>query len=119
MSTEKILVEYWQIHVCDGFSGAIHNDYTKITEIYIPELELMINTSLNPIYVRELSYNESALRYERNLNDFDRKVIHLNPRLLKTVMIDKTSDEGQSILWIADNNKIKKEKEFNILKLFD
>jgi hypothetical protein len=109
ISENKIILEFWEIYICDDWCS---RDFKKIIEIYIPEFELSLNTDLDPVNI----IKSSRKRYNRDENVKDAS--GFNPKLLKTEIINKSSDIGQAILWFNEMYNSKKEKEIIVSELF-
>ena len=39
---DEFTLEYYEIWITEGVRAAIHNDFRKITEIYVPELKIAL-----------------------------------------------------------------------------
>jgi hypothetical protein len=110
-SEDELTLEYYEIYISEGIRSAIHGDFRKITEIYVPELKLAINLALPPINVFLVDYD----RYTNKRNSMSGKDI----KLVKTVIITKKSDAAKNMLWLEDCLKNKKEKEKSLKELFE
>ena len=108
---DELTLEYYEIYITEGIHAAIHGDFRKITEIYVPELKLAINMALPPINVFLVDYD----RYTNKKNYMSGKDI----KLVKTVIISKKSAAAKNMLWLEDCLKNKKEKEKSLKELFD
>lgn len=109
MPSDKFTLEYWEIYVCDGMSAAIHNDFIKVVEIYVPELNLTINQYTKPVNV----FIGSKDRYVSTKN-----MSGHTPKLIKSIKIFHDSETGNTLKWFANLYKEKKEKENKLVKLF-
>ena len=109
-SENELTLEYYEIYITEGIHAAIHGDFKKITEIYVPELKLAINMALPPINVFLVDYD----RYTNKKNYMSGKDI----KLVKTVIISKKSEAAKNMLWLEDCLKNKKEKEKSLKELF-
>jgi hypothetical protein len=110
-ASNNLKLEYYEIYVSEDVYGAIRGDLNKITEIYIPELELSINQCLKPVNIF-LGRND---RYEKDsMNRFG-----VHSKLIKTVTISKKSDIGKKLIRLTEFYKKKKENEAELKKLFD
>lgn len=101
---DELLLEYWEINII----GEVQRPFSsirKITEVYVPELKLVINQEGNPINIFILDYD----RYVINRN---------NSKLVKSVKIKKDSETGKKLIWLADIYRNKKEKEKSLVELF-
>ena len=56
-SEDELTLEYYEIWISEGAFSAIHRDFKKITEIYIPELKIAINLALPPVNVFLVDYD--------------------------------------------------------------
>jgi hypothetical protein len=110
-SEDELTLEYYEIWITEGFRSAIHGDFRKITEIYIPELKIAINLALPPVNVFLVDYD----RYSNNKQTMSGKDI----KLVKTVIISKKSPAAKTLLWLEDCLKNKKEKEKSLKELFE
>lgn len=75
-------VELWALYVTEGFMGAIHGDFTKIQEIYIPALRVSMNYTYGRVNVFSTDYTRYRKQNPNSLNG-DRK----QPELLSTVVL--------------------------------
>jgi len=107
---DELTLQYWELYICEGMSAAIHGDFHKITEIYVPELKLTINQAISPVNVFLCDYD----RY----NSKNENMSGHKPKLGKTVIISKTSEAGKTLLWLNEVYTKKKEKEASLCKLF-
>ena len=108
---DELTLEYYEIYITEGIHAAIHGDFRKITEIYVPELKLAINMALPPINVFLVDYD----RYTNKKNYMSGKDI----KLTKTVIISRKSEAAKTLVWLEDCLKNKKEKEKSLKQLFD
>jgi hypothetical protein len=108
--SDELILEYWEVYITEGMSAAMHNEFTKIIEVYIPELKLVINQQGNPINVFILDYD----RYSGKTINMSGK----NPKLIKTVKLNTISESAQKLIWLADVYMNKKEKEKSLVELF-
>jgi hypothetical protein len=83
----------------------------KITEIYVPELNISINTKGNPLNI----FLNPNNRYTPNIKDMAPQ----QPRLVNTVRIKKSSETGKILIWFKELQETKSEKESHLLKLFE
>lgn len=109
--SNELTLEYWDIYISDGFMEALHGNFSKITEIYIPELELTINKAIDPINI----FMSSKDRYKDDRDSVSGKP----PKLEKTIIITKNSDAAKTLMWLADIYKNKTEKEKSLITLFN
>jgi hypothetical protein len=107
----ELTLEYYAIYITEGIHAAIHGDFRKITEIYVPELKLAINMALPPINVFLVDYD----RYTNKKNYMSGKDI----KLVKTIIISKKSDAAKNLIWLEEVLTKKKEREATLIKLFD
>jgi hypothetical protein len=107
----ELTLEYYEIYITEGIHAAIHGDFRKITEIYVPELKLAINMALPPINVFLVDYD----RYTNKKNYMSGKYI----KLVKTIIIRKKSDAAKNLIWLEEVLTKKKEREATLIKLFD
>jgi hypothetical protein len=91
--------------------AAIHGNFNKITEIYVPELKLAINLALPPVNVFLVDYD----RYSNKVMSMSGKDV----KLTKTVIISRKSEAAKTLVWLEDCLKNKKEKEKSLKQLFD
>jgi hypothetical protein len=110
-SQDELTLEYYEIWISEGIRSAIHGDFSKITEIYVPELKIAINLAISPVNVFLVTYD----RYKNTGNSMSGKPI----KLLKTVIISRKSPAAKNLLWLEDCLKNKKEKEEPLKQLFD
>lgn len=104
VSSDELLLEYWKKEII-GEPQRPFTSLREITEVYVPELQLVINQEGNPINVFILDYD----RYNTDRN---------NSKLVKSVKISKDSETGKKLIWLADIYKNKKEKEKSLVELF-
>lgn len=107
----ELTLEYYELWISDGIYSALHRDFRKITEIYVPELRLAINMALPPVNVFLVDYD----RYSNKVQTMSGKDV----KLIKTVIISKNSEAAKTLLWLEDCLKNKKEKEKSLKQLFD
>jgi hypothetical protein len=107
----ELTLEYYEIYITEGIHAAIHGDFRKITEIYVPELKLAINMALPPINVFLVDYD----RYTNKKNYMSGKDI----KLVKTIIISKKSEAAKNLIWLEEVLTKKKEREATLIKLFD
>jgi hypothetical protein len=110
-TSDELTLEYYEIWISEGIRSAIHGNFSKITEIYVPELKIAINLAISPINVFLVTYD----RYTNKGNSMSGKPI----KLLKTVIISRKSPAAKNLLWLEDCLKNKKEKEAPLRQLFD
>ena len=108
---DELTLEYWDIWITEGMMAAIHGDFHKITEIYVPELKLTINQAISPINVFLCDYD----RY----NSKNENMSGHKPKLAKTVIISKNSDAAKNLIWLEEVLTKKKERQDTLIKLFD
>lgn len=106
----EFTLEYWELYICDGFMAAIHGDFRRITEIYVPELNLSINTIGESLNI----FTKAEKRYKINEGDMAPKP----PCLVNTIRINKLSETGKILTWFKELQETKSEKESHLLKLF-
>jgi hypothetical protein len=107
----ELTLQYWEIYITEGIRAAIHKDFRKITEIYVPELKLTINQAISPINVFLCDY----YRY----NSKNDTMSGHKPKLAKTVIISKKSEAAKNLIWLYEVLTKKKEREATLVKLFD
>jgi hypothetical protein len=107
----ELTLEYWEIYITEGMMAAIHKDFHKITEIYVPELKLTINQAISPINVFLCDYDRYTSKNE-NMSGH-------KPKLVKTVIISKKSEAAKTLLWLNEVLTTKKERQATLIKLFD
>ena len=107
----ELTLQYWEIYITEGIRAAIHKDFTKITEIYVPELKLTINQAISPVNVFLCDYD----RY----NSKNENMTGHKPKLAKTVIISKKSEAAKTLLWLNEVLTTKKERQATLIKLFD
>ena len=73
---------------------AYRGEFTKITEIFIPEFNLSINTQSDHINI----FRSSKERYMSNNTNMSRH----NPVLLKSVRISTNSEIGKTLRWFDE-----------------
>lgn len=110
-SEDELTLQYYEMWISEGIHAAIHGNFSKITEIYVPELKIAINLAISPINVFLVTYD----RYTNKGNPMSGKPI----KLLKTVIISRKSPAAKNLLWLEDCLKNKKEKEAPLRQLFD
>ena len=104
VSSDELLLEYWKKNII-GEPQRPFTSLREITEVYVPELQLVINQEGNPINVFILDYD----RYNPNRN---------GSKLVKSVTIKKDSETGKKLIWLAEIYKNKKENEKSLVELF-
>jgi len=108
---DELTLQYWEIYICEGMMAAIHGDFHKITEIYVPELKLTINQAISPVNVFLCDYD----RYDSK----NESMSGHRPKLAKTVIISKKSEAAKTLLWLNEVYTKKKEREATLVKLFE
>ena len=104
VSSDELLLEYWELNIVREARRPI-SSLREITEVYVPELKLVINQEGDPINIFILDYN----RYNTNIND---------SKLVKSVKIKKDSETGKKLIWLADIYSNKREKGKSLVELF-
>lgn len=99
----ELTLEYYEIYISEGIHAAMRGEFSKITEIYIPELKLAINQGLSPVNVFLVTYD----RYTNKGSSMSRKDI----KLLKPVIINRESEVAKNLLWLEDCLKNKKKRQ--------
>lgn len=107
----ELTLQYYEIWISEGIRAAIHRDFRKITEIYVPELKLAINLAISPINVFLVDYD----RYSNKVTSMSGKDI----KYVKTVIISRNSEAAKTLVWLEDCLKNKREKEKSLKQLFD
>jgi hypothetical protein len=107
---DELTLEYYEIYITEGIRAAIHGDFKKITEIYVPELKLAINLALPPINVFLVDYDRYTNKGSMSGKDI---------KLVKIIIISKKSDAAKTLIWLEDCLKNKKEKEKSLKELFE
>ena len=110
-SNDELTLEYYEIYTSESVFTAMRGYFSKITEIYVPELKIAINQAISPVNVFIVDYD----RYSNKENSISGKPI----KLLKTVIISRNSPAAKNLLWLEDCLKNKKEKEAPLKQLFD
>lgn len=108
---DELTLEYWDIYISDGDMNVLYGNFHKIREIYIPELELIINQTIEPINI----FLGSRDRYKPNMKTMYNK----SPKLEKTIIITKSSEAAKTLIWLSDIYKSKKEKKKSLTCLFN
>lgn len=111
-NSDELTLQYWELWVSEGIRDAMRGNSSKITEIYVPELKLTINTANSPVNVFLCDYD----RYIPNKNDVKSGKI---PKLVKTVIISKNSEDAKTLIWLNEVYTKKKEREATLIKLFE
>ncbi len=109
--SNELTLQYYDVWICEGFMAAIHGDFEKITEIYVPELNLTINQVNSPVNVFISNYN----RY----NSSDKGILCDPPKLIKTDIISKKSEAAKNLIWFKEVLTKKKTREASLTKLFE
>ncbi len=104
-----LTVEYWEIHICESIRDAMNGKFDKITEIYIPELELSINQKLKPLNVF-ISKRDRYVKDKPNMSG-------QNPKLVKTKIV--SGEQAEILKWLANTKKEEKQKQEQLTILFD
>ncbi len=104
VSSDELLLEYWKKEIIEEPQRPF-TSLREITEVYVPELQLVINKEGNPINVFILDYD----RYNPNRN---------GSKLVKSVTIKKDSETGKKLIWLAEIYRNKKENEKSLVELF-
>lgn len=108
----ELVLEYWELYITEGIMAAIHGDFRKITEIYVPELELSLNIFSNSINV----FISKSDRY--NMSEDTNNMSGHKPRLLGKINISKKSENAKKLILLANYYKNKKEIENDLKDLF-
>ena len=109
-TSDELTLEYYELYISEGIHSAMRGQFSKITEIYVPELKIAINLAISPVNVFLVTYD----RYKNTGNSMSGKDI----KLAKSVIISKNSDAAKNLLWLEDCLKNKKEKEAPLRQLF-
>jgi hypothetical protein len=104
-----LTLEYWEIHICESIRDAMNGNFTKITEIYIPELELSINQKLKPLNI----FISKRDRYVKNKSNMSGET----PTLIKTKIV--SGKQAEALKWLALTKKEEKQKQEQLTTLFD
>ncbi len=104
-----LTVEYWEIYICENLRDAMNGNFDKITEIYIPELELSINQKLKPLNV----FISTGSRYIQDKPNMSGQ----KPRLIKTKTV--SGEQAEALKWLALTKKEEKQKQEQLITLFD
>ena len=110
-TSDELTLEYYEIYISEGIHAAIRGQFSKITEIYVPELKLAINLTIFPVNIFIVTYD----RYKNTGNSMSGNDI----KLAKSVIISRNSDAAKNLVWLEDCLKNKKEKEAPLRQLFD
>lgn len=110
-SEDELTLEYYEIYTSESVFAAMRGYFSKITEIYVPELKIAINQAISPVNVFLVDYD----RYSNKETSMSGNPI----KLLKTVIISRNSAVAKNLLWLEDCLKNKKEKEAPLRQLFD
>lgn len=87
----------------------MNGNFEKITEIYIPELELSINQKLKPLNVF-ISKRDRYVKDKTNMSG-------QNPTLVKTKIA--SGEQAETLKWLANVKKEEKQKQERLITLFD
>ncbi len=104
-----LTVEYWELYTCESLRDAMNGKFDKITEIYIPELEISINQKLKPLNV----FISKRDRYVKNKPNMSGQ----NPTLVKTKIA--SGEQAETLKWLANVKKEEKQKQEQLVTLFD
>lgn len=111
-NSDELTLEYWELTVTEGIMAAIHGSFQTITEIYIPELNLSLNTAHGQFNI----FISDKKRYaNQSSNSFGAQPA---PKQINTIIIHKTSAIAQILTEFAEFYKNKVEKEKHLEKLF-
>ena len=105
----ELTVQYWDIYLSEGFYSACHGEFTEITELYVPDLDLSINMATGPPLNIFMGGKDRYIASNHNMSRH-------SPKLIKTIKINGTV--ASNLRWLADVEKFKKEKEKSVYKLF-
>jgi hypothetical protein len=87
----------------------MNGNFDKITEIYIPELELSINQKLKPLNVF-ISKRDRYVKDNINMSG-------QNPTLVKIKIV--SGEQAEILKWLANTKKEEKQKQEQLITLFD
>lgn len=87
----------------------MNGNFDKITEIYIPELELSINQKLKPLNVF-ISKRDRYVKDNTNMSG-------QNPTLVKIKIV--SGEQAEILKWLANTKKEEKQKQEQLITLFD
>jgi hypothetical protein len=107
-NSNEITLEYWEIYISEGVEAACKGRFHKIIEIYVPELELVINQALKPLNV----FQSKKDRYKTKNSDMSGQPA----KLIKTVVV--TGEKMETLKWLAKIQKEQKEKKETLVNLF-
>jgi hypothetical protein len=93
----ELEAQIWEISIVDDFSGFMHNNYYKIKEIYIPEL----NTSYNNFQRTLNVIVDSASRYDIHSEEENGPA----PKLLKKIIISSEEAYKFRLLSVIEQMK--------------
>ncbi len=110
-NSDELTLEYYEMWITEGFMAAIHGDFHKITEIYVPELKLTINQAIEPVNVFICDYD----RYTSKNEPMSGK----RPKLINTVIISRKSEAAKNLMWLEEVLTKKKEREATLTQLFN
>ena len=108
---DELTLQFWELWITEGVEAAVRGRFHKITEIYVPELNLAINKTNSPVIVFLCDYDRYTSKNE--------SMPGRTPKLAKTVIISKKSEASKTLLWLKEVYTKKKEMEATLIKLFE
>ena len=83
---KNVKAELWELYVCEGVIGMVHNNYFAIKEYYIPKYKIsfnVVNDDVNVFY----SKDRYEIREDNNLLDIPKSP---SPTKIKDVKIPES-----------------------------
>lgn len=82
----SVLAEIWEIYISEGVMGAIHGQFSRIEELYVPTLDLVVNLegNMNVFFSDGKRYKPKKHSTFGNMK---------SPKLMKTVILEGAQAE--------------------------
>ena len=113
---DNITAEIWEISVSEGISAAIHGDFFKIYELYIPEWNVSFNIADKEINI--LSFDNLKERYNKNktFSSYDTGAVFIKKIILSKDLTLSLHNLVDSYNLLKQNKAAVKNELDNILK---
>ncbi len=114
--SEELTLQYYELWV-EGIEAGMRGVFLKITEIYVPELNIAINMGNSKVNVFDCDEFHAVIRYDTKRTIL--ATLGYPPKFLKTVTIRTSSTVGKNLVWLEEVLRTKKEKEATLIPLFE
>lgn len=108
VKASELVLEYWELYIVDSAHSAIRSTFHKITEIYVPQLEIAINMKLQLLN----TFKTKSDRYKAKNSDMS----GTPAKLIKTIVI--RGEKVDAFKWLINEENNKNEKKALLIDLF-